>query len=510
MTTATAERAEAVDAAPAWTPAARAEDALGELVDAAVHARRIEAMQAAIRVDVLNLAVACAMDNAAAFTASTLSAERRRELARRAVIAELATALRVPERTMMRWVSDAWALANRLPATLAALRAGQLDEAHARVIIEETTDLDPEALARLDGALAARAETLTAAGLRRVARWLREEVLAQTLTDRHAAARAERRIELEPARDGMAWLHLHLAAADALLIRDRIGRIAADATTPSRPATGEVLDPSDPAVADPIGADPRTPDQVRADVARDRRATGRRGVPRRRRHDPTHRARDRPRAHPARRGCAGRTRRVRADRPRHRPRTRRTRPLVREAAHAPHHRLSTRRGPHDLSPARRSRTLASGAGPDLPVPRLRARRRPLRPRPHPELVRRSRPNRIRQPRPPLPRPPPPQTRDHLDRPTPPRRHPRMALPHRTTPHHRTRRAHPDPSGCTTPATSTASGGRTTERRRRNRNHCRRLTAVLTAILLESCRESGPEATERCAVRHTVTRARNGE
>ena len=269
MATAIAERAEAVEAARVWSPAARAEDALGELVDAAVHARRIEAMQAAVRVDVLNLAVACAMGNAAAFTAPTLSAERRRELARRAVIAELATALRVPERTMMRWVSDAWALANRLPATLAALRAGQLDEAHARVIIEETTDLDPEALARLDGALAARAETLTAAGLRRVARRLREEVPAQTVTDRHAAAVAERRIELEPARDGMAWLHLHLAAADALLIRDRIGRIAADATTPSRPATGEVLDPSDPAVADPIGADPRTPDQVRADVARD-------------------------------------------------------------------------------------------------------------------------------------------------------------------------------------------------------------------------------------------------
>ncbi len=238
------------------TPYAIAEDGLGMLVDAAVQARRLEAMQAAVRVDVINLAVDYAERSAVAFVAPTVPASQRRELARRAVIAELATALRIPEQTMMRVVSEAWALSTRLPSTLAALRVGDLDEAHARVIVDETTDVDDEvALARLDAELAVRAASTTAAGLRRVARRLREDVLADTLADRHARAREQRRIELEPTRDGMAWLHLHLTAPDALLIRDRIGRIAVE-------SSADAIAGADP-------GDPRTPDQVRADVARD-------------------------------------------------------------------------------------------------------------------------------------------------------------------------------------------------------------------------------------------------
>lgn len=250
------------------TPYAIAQDGLGRLVDAAVQARRIEAMQAAVRVDVVNLAVDYAERSAVAFVAPTVPASERRELARRAVIAELATALRIPERTMMRVVSEAWALSTRLPATLAALRVGDLDEAHARVIVDETTDVDDEAaLTRLDAELAVRAASTTAAGLRRIARRLRDGVLADTLADRHARAREQRRIELEPANDGMAWLHLHLTAPDALLIRDRIGRIAGDAT-PSADGTTAAASAAGAAVA-ARATDSRTPDQLRADVARD-------------------------------------------------------------------------------------------------------------------------------------------------------------------------------------------------------------------------------------------------
>jgi hypothetical protein len=249
MPTAIAEPSAEPVAATAGSPYSLAQDGLGALVDAAAQARRIEAMQAAVRVEVINLAVDYAERSAVAFTSPAASARERRELARRAVVAELATALRVPERTMQRWVSDAWELARRLPATLGALRAGTIDEAHTRVIIDETTDLDDAAArSRLDRELAFRAASTTAAGLRRIARRLREDVLAETLAERHARARAERRIELEPARDGMAWLHLHLPAADALLIHDRIHRIAGEAAEPENT---------------------RTPDQLRADVARD-------------------------------------------------------------------------------------------------------------------------------------------------------------------------------------------------------------------------------------------------
>ena len=222
------------------SPYVVAQRGLAELVDATVAARRLEAMQAAMRFDLINLAVDYAVGSAMAFTAPGLAPERRRELARRAVVAELATALRLPERTMSRLVSDAWTLATRLPVTLSALRSGGIDESHARVIVDETTDVDESVCARLDVELAGHAESTTAARLRRIARRLREEIQAESLIDRHARARAERRIELEPARDGMAWLHLHLAASDALLIRDRIDRVAADAlrTIPGNAAGG--------------------------------------------------------------------------------------------------------------------------------------------------------------------------------------------------------------------------------------------------------------------------------
>lgn len=256
MPTAIAANPPAADVAPDTSPFAIAQDGLAGLVDAAVQTRRLEAMHAAMRVDVINLAVDYAVRSADAFTAASLSPARRRELARRAVIAELATALRLPDRTMTRLVSEAWTLATELPATLAALRSGSIDEAHARVIVDETAGVADRAVReRLDGELAARAETITAATLRRVAKRLHESVQAESLAERHERARAERRVELEPARDGMAWLHLHLGAGDALLIRDRLDRVAAD-------VCGEAGETS-------AASDGRTPDQLRADVARD-------------------------------------------------------------------------------------------------------------------------------------------------------------------------------------------------------------------------------------------------
>ncbi len=271
MPTAPADTSPTAACGPERSPYAIAEEGLGQLVDAAVQARRIEAMHASVRIDVINLAVDYAERSAVAFTSPRVSAAERRELARRAVVAELATALRVPERTMQRWVSDAWALAHLLPATLAALRAGDIDEAHVRVIIDETTELDDETRGRLDRELAARAESTTATGLRRIARRLREDVLAETLAERHARARAERRIELEPARDGMAWLHLHLTAADALLIHDRIHHIAGDAAGGDASSQPEsCADMYQPDGSTPGRAvETRTPDQLRADVARD-------------------------------------------------------------------------------------------------------------------------------------------------------------------------------------------------------------------------------------------------
>ena len=247
------------------SPYAIAQDGLAEIVDAAVQAQRVEAMNAAVRVDVIALAMRYAMSTEMAFTAPTLSPHRRREMASRSIIAELATALRVPERTMQRQVSEAWALSTELPTTLRAMRIGDVSLQHARVIIEETADLgdEPRLRAQLDERLAVEAGTTTAATLRRRARALREELQIETLAERHRAARAQRRIELEPARDGMSWLHALLPAADASLIKDRLDGIAQGAVEDDRLAES-MQTPSQKLRADQLRIE-----QLRADATRD-------------------------------------------------------------------------------------------------------------------------------------------------------------------------------------------------------------------------------------------------
>ncbi|GAA1763529.1 DUF222 domain-containing protein [Agromyces humatus] len=229
-----------------------------------------------MRVDVLFLTVRYAVASAEAFVAASLTPERRREMAHRAVTAELATALHVPERTMQRQLDDATALSTRLPTTLAAMRDGAISMAHARVVIEHTSDLgddDRDTVARLDDVLAELSRSNTAATVRRRARVLREQVMTETLAERHRKARAKRRVEFEAAADGMAWLHALLPAADAALIFDRLDGVAR-AHRDAEAAVAGAADTDDGSGTDRAGTDrlraeQLTADQVRADAARD-------------------------------------------------------------------------------------------------------------------------------------------------------------------------------------------------------------------------------------------------
>ena len=258
------------------SPYALAQDGLAQLVDAAVQAQRVEAMNAAMRVDVVFLTVSFALRAEQAFVSPNLSPSRRREMARRSVTAELATALRVPESTMQRQIDDAWALSTQLPATLSSLRDGSLSMQHARVIVEAVSELDddPQVRAELDEQLARFAADHTAATVRRKARSLREELQALSLADRHLAARQKRRVEIEPALDGMAWLHALLPAADALLIKDRLDRVAHEAGEDPDDAShlgAESAEHVEHAVPAEQGVRivASTNDQIRADVLRD-------------------------------------------------------------------------------------------------------------------------------------------------------------------------------------------------------------------------------------------------
>src|ERR1700743_748727 len=93
------------------------------------------------------------------------------EYAERSAYAEIALELGLTERTCDARVGLAVDLTRRLPATLAAVCSGRITLAKARVIREETINLEPgDLLAAVEAQALAKAEGLTPANLRRATR----------------------------------------------------------------------------------------------------------------------------------------------------------------------------------------------------------------------------------------------------------------------------------------------------------------------------------------------------
>ncbi|GGI44134.1 hypothetical protein BCL57_000309 [Agromyces flavus] len=161
-----------------------------------------------------------------------VSTATQREFATRSFVAELATTLVVPEATAGRLVADATRLAGPRAATLAALSAGELSGAHVRALLETTSTLPADAADELEQVALADAASRTSAGFRRRLHRLRERLHPEPLADRHARAAAERRVVIDPASDGMAWLSLFLQADRAVAITARLTRSPTPATPP--------------------------------------------------------------------------------------------------------------------------------------------------------------------------------------------------------------------------------------------------------------------------------------
>ncbi|WP_448810398.1 DUF222 domain-containing protein [Agromyces bauzanensis] len=181
------------------------------------------------------------------------SSSSEREFATRAFVAELATALVVPEAAASDLVADA-GVARRHPATLEALACGSIGLAQARSIFDALIGLPASAAAALEAAALEHAARQTNAALRRRLRSLRERLHPEPLDARHRAATAERRVVLEPAADGMAWLSLFLEAERAQAIRNRLDTLAVAAAEDHRTHAQRVLD----AAADLLLAGSRT------------------------------------------------------------------------------------------------------------------------------------------------------------------------------------------------------------------------------------------------------------
>ncbi|SEQ73946.1 HNH endonuclease signature motif containing protein [Arthrobacter sp. OV608] len=137
-----------------------------------------------------------------------------------------------------------------LPPAMDALCAGTISWQHAKIIADETDNLDPTGAAALVGHVlnpnpargAAAGELVPSRFRSRVRNW-RERHHPESLEKRHAKCAADRRMEYTPDRDGMAWVSLYIPADQGSAIWNRTTAIARGLQGPDEPRTITQLRP---------------------------------------------------------------------------------------------------------------------------------------------------------------------------------------------------------------------------------------------------------------------------
>lgn len=185
----------------------------------------------------------------------------------REVMAELACALRVGERTISIWLGDGAALVQNYPATLEALRSGRIDERHASAIIDAGMPLDEAIRPRYEELVLTRADVTTAPELREIARVIAAQLQPDIAEQRHRDALAQRQVKTYALHDGLSRLLLDAPAALVQGIFERVTDMAValnddgdDNSDSDGPESGE---------SEAEERDGRTLDQRRADIACD-------------------------------------------------------------------------------------------------------------------------------------------------------------------------------------------------------------------------------------------------
>ncbi|WP_285041269.1 HNH endonuclease signature motif containing protein [Plantibacter sp. LMC-P-059a] len=166
---------------------------------------------------------------ASALVSSGTTSTDARDLARRSMCASLAIATRMSEPTLQARVGDAEALVHDAPTVLEALAQGTISGGHARAITDQLRDVPAEGRSVFLEQVLPVATRSTAARLRQRARVVRERLHPESFTARRARSITDRRVELEAAADGMAWVHLFTTAPLAHAIRNRLDAVAVPA-----------------------------------------------------------------------------------------------------------------------------------------------------------------------------------------------------------------------------------------------------------------------------------------
>ena len=120
-------------------------DLADDCLDGMAEAARLEARAAALKVR-----LAAEYVRAATALAPPAASAQEHSAWEMALVAEVACVLTVSERSAGALLSDCQALMTALPLTLGALQAGSVSWQHARIMVDETSSLDPAGAAALE------------------------------------------------------------------------------------------------------------------------------------------------------------------------------------------------------------------------------------------------------------------------------------------------------------------------------------------------------------------------
>jgi len=220
--------------APAQPLRAVMADTLGEMVDTLVQLEASIAQLTAARTQLLEtMRTWSDLSDRASGSSSGTS----REVAFRALRAEVSCALRVTERAAEDLFGEARMLVRDLPATLGALSAGEISYRHAQVMVDQAAALsltDRDTFERLAVPVAA---TSTPQSFAHRARRVREGLDPSTIEARTTAATENRSVVLVAGRDGMGDLIVHAPMHQLLAVFSRATEHATRMQGPTEPRT---------------------------------------------------------------------------------------------------------------------------------------------------------------------------------------------------------------------------------------------------------------------------------
>jgi hypothetical protein len=178
----------------------------------------------AVRIVALLKGYRDAMDEAAAVFGS--SSDDRGGPFARSFLLEAAQVLRMSERGAAHLLDTAAAVRFGCPRTWAVFMEGRTTWRAVELVWRQAQGLDPEWLAAYDEAAAGAVERTPLPRLKERLHRRRERLQAGTAKERRRAAEKDRRVEIEPAADGMAYLTLYGPAPDLLAIDESMTRAA--------------------------------------------------------------------------------------------------------------------------------------------------------------------------------------------------------------------------------------------------------------------------------------------